>query len=188
MATEAQFDEAVEECRKVFVAKYDEYGPSWRFFRVSSLCDRIFTKSARIRRLELLGGSGKVEDSIEYEFMGIANYAIMLLDRLANEGLMWPLLNDPVPVRWSDKVHAVASYDRVVTQAKGLLLKKNHDYDEAWRHILLTTFTDEVISRTLRVQQLILSGCEDVGIIEAQLIDALNYSMLALIRLRAEIS
>lgn len=186
MTTETQFDAAVGECRSIFQAKFVEYGPSWRFLRVSALCDRIFTKAARIRRLESLGGTGKIEDTIESEFAGIVNYAVIVLDRLDHEGLAWPELSAPVPDRWSSPERAGESYDRVVTDAKDLMIRKNHDYDEAWRHILLTTFTDEIISRTLRMRELLQAADEDVDAVKSQLLDTLNYSTLALIRLRGE--
>ena len=184
MDTETLFDLATNECKEVFISKFQEYGPSWRLLRVSALCDRIFTKVARIRRLEELGGAGKVEDSIESEFIGIANYAILVLDRLGNEGLSWPGLDSLVPARWANLNDGTLAYGRVIDRAKELLLAKNHDYNEAWRHILLSTFTDEILSRTLRVRELMSVESIDISSVDAQLVDVLNYSALALVRIR----
>lgn len=187
MDTETLFDLATNECKDVFLAKFREYGSSWRLLRVSALCDRIFTKAARIRRLEGLGGVGKVEDSIDSEFIGIVNYSILVLDRLGNEGLSWPNLDSPVPKRWDNPDDAARSYGQIVDRARELLMAKNYDYNEAWRHILLTTFTDEILSRTLRVRELMSAESVDAASLDGQLIDVLNYSVLALVRIRQDI-
>lgn len=179
-------DGVVDECRTVFEAKFGQYGVSWRYLRVTALADRIFTKAARIRRLESLDGMGRVDDSIESEYVGIVNYAALLLDRLAHEGTAVPDLGAPIAARWADPDRALKSYDQVMVRAIELMSDKNHDYGDAWRHLLPSTFTDEVITRTLRFRELIQQGDPAVGRAEDQIIDTLNYSLLALLRLRAE--
>lgn len=179
-------DGVVGECRTVFEAKFGQYGVSWRCLRVTALADRIFTKAARIRRLESLDGVGRVDDSIESEYVGIVNYAVLLLDRLAHEGTAVPDLGAPIAARWADPERALKSYDQVMARAIELMSDKNHDYGDAWRHLLPSTFTDEVITRTLRFRELVQQGEPALGRAEDQIVDTLNYSLLALLRLRAE--
>ncbi|GAA4448325.1 DUF1599 domain-containing protein [Actinokineospora soli] len=182
-STADQYRQVVERCWKVFESKFVEYGPSWRVFRPETLCDRIYIKAARIRHLQAIGGVGKVDDSIESEYVGIVNYSVILLDRIANEGFAAPDLGAPVAARWLDLNAAQESYRRIIDAATDILEKKNHDYNEVWRQLLLTTFADEILSRVLRMREILQTQEVDRPAVEAQLVDVINYSAFALIRM-----
>jgi hypothetical protein len=137
--------------------------------------------------LETTDEPALVDDPPEAEFVGIVNYAVLVLDRLAHEGTAVPDLADPVPARWADPVEAMRTYDAVVDRARALMGRKNHDYGDAWRQMLPGSFTDEIITRTLRFRELLLGGQEPVERAEDQFYDILNYSVLALVRLRDDL-
>ncbi len=153
--------------------------------RPTSILDRIYTKVIRIRKLESLGGIGLVEDSLRSEYLGVLNYCIMLLDKLSDDaGSMHPGFE--VPPRWATEEAAKATYDRLLSAAADILLAKNHDYDEAWRHMRSETLTDELLVRLQRIHFLRAGGTvTDDGpydLVVQQLIDMVNYSVLAFIR------
>lgn len=186
MDTRGLVADAARGCREVFEERFRRYGASWRFLRLSALGDRVFTKAARIRRLDALGGTGRVGDTIESEYTGIVNYSVLMADRLAHEGLAVPDLSTPVAARWADPEHALTTYDGVMNQAMELMDRKNHDYGDAWRHLLPSTFADEIITRTLRLRELTQEGESAVGAVGDQIVDTLNYALLAVVRRRID--
>jgi len=173
--TSSQFDLVVNHCRELFVKKTKDYGTAWRILRISSLTDQIFIKANRIRTLEMVGES-KVGDGIEGEFIGILNYAVMGLIQLelpADETMELP----------ADK--AIQLYDEQITITKDLMMKKNHDYGEAWRDMRVSSFTDLILMKLLRIKQIednqgktIVSEGIDSGYR-----DILNYAVFALIKM-----
>ncbi len=142
--TNKQFDQVVEKCRDLFRRKTKDYGTAWRILRTSSLTDQIFIKAQRIRTLEENGFS-KVGEGIEDEFIGILNYAVMALIQMelpqGEEMEMEP-------------EKAMALYNQQVAFTKELMMKKNHDYGEAWRDMRVSSFTDIILMKLLRIKKI----------------------------------
>ena len=144
MDTNAQFDKAMAECREVFVAKLKDYGASWRIMRPQSVTDQIFIKAKRIRSLEIKRRSA-VGEGILPEFMAIVNYAII--------GIIQLRLGF-VDTKDIDTARATGLYDQVAAEARELLQKKNHDYDEAWRGMRVLSYTDFILTKIERVKEI----------------------------------
>ncbi|MDE6811999.1 MAG: DUF1599 domain-containing protein, partial [Muribaculaceae bacterium] len=136
--TEIQFKEVISRCREIFEKKMKDYGTSWRIMRPSSLTDQIYIKAARIRSLEEKGGVGAVNEGIEPEFIGIVNYCVIALIQLEL---------GPGDLLTSSEVMEL--YDSVITKATSLMMSKNHDYDEAWRMMRISSFTDIISVKEL---------------------------------------
>ena len=176
--TSKQFDEQIKKCRDIFQKKTHDYGTSWRVLRPKSLTDQLYIKAQRIQTLEEKQ-TQMVEDNIEGEFIGIINYAIM--------GLIQMELPAETPLELPEN-DAVNLYDRYASMIKDLMLAKNHDYGEAWRSMRVSSFTDLILMKLLRIKQiednqgktLISEG------IDAGYMDIVNYSIFALIKLSEE--
>jgi len=63
--TEKQYDKIVDQCKKLFLRKMTDYGPSWVLFRLPSITDQILIKARRIQRLEELEGKSKIPEGID---------------------------------------------------------------------------------------------------------------------------
>lgn len=170
--TSAQYDAVIARCRDLFYKKSIDYGAAWRILRPSSLTDQIFIKANRIRTIQEKQVS-MVGEGIEDEFVGIINYCIMALIQLeqaAGNG-------DESP----DQL--LVMYDEKVAQTKGLMMKKNHDYGEAWRDMRVSSLVDLILMKILRTKQiednqgktLVSEG------LDANYSDMLNYAVFALI-------
>lgn len=174
-------------CRELFVAKLGDYGASWRHFRLLSIVDQIFIKARRLRRLEELGTDGMVGEKADGEYVGVVNYCVIALDKLAHMP-SGPDLDDesPTPERWATPDAARATFSQVVNRSRDVLLKKNHDYGEAWRDMARSSFTDEILGRTERIKGILATknGPAVSEGIESQLIDAMNYAILALAQMQ----
>lgn len=175
MNTSEQYDLAVNTCKDIFLKKMKDYGTAWRILRTSSLTDQIFIKAQRIRSIEEKG-SQKVDDGIKGEFIGIVNYCIISLIQIElNADLRMELPSEEV----------LALYHKHLRQTKSLMEAKNHDYGEAWREMRVSSLTDLILMKILRVKQiednkgltLISEG------IEANYMDMINYAVFALIKL-----
>lgn len=173
--TANQFDQIIAHCRELFSKKTRDYGTAWRILRTPSLTDQIFIKAQRIRTLEEKGQS-KVGEGIDDEFVGIINYAVMALIQMQ--------LPEVTATELSAE-EAVAYYDEQVAITKALMLNKNHDYGEAWRDMRVSSFTDLILMKLLRIKQIednqgktIVSEGIDSGYR-----DILNYAVFALIQL-----
>lgn len=173
--TSQQFDTVVGKCRDLFFKKTKDYGTAWRILRAKSLTDQIFIKAQRIRTLEEKGES-KVGEGIEDEFIGILNYSIMALIQMElgeNEEMELPA------------ERALKLYDNQVTITKDLMMKKNHDYGEAWRDMRVSSFTDLILMKLLRIKQiednkgqtLVSEG------IDSGYRDMINYAVFAMIQM-----
>ncbi|MGD1848690.1 MAG: DUF1599 domain-containing protein [Salibacteraceae bacterium] len=172
--TDQQYDAAGAKCKDIILKKMRDYGTAWRILRVSSLTDQLFIKAQRIRTLEE-GGVSKVGEGIEPEFVAMVNYAVM--------GLIQMEMGNDGPIELE---HAAAekAYDAQMSAAKALMQRKNHDYGEAWRDMRVSSLTDLILMKLLRVKQiednrgktLISEG------IDANYQDIINYSMFALIK------
>lgn len=178
MTTEEQFDKAINECRDIYIKKYHDYGAAWRIMRPESLTDQIYIKANRVRTLETTGVS-LVGEGIRPELIGIVNYAVMGMVQLE----MGYSERDDL-----DEKTAVEVYDRHMQATRSLMLKKNHDYDEAWRAMRTSSYTDLILMKIYRTKQIeSLKGETLISEgIEANYMDMLNYAMFYLIKLDEE--
>ena len=175
MDTNAQFDKAMAECREVFVAKLKDYGASWRIMRPQSVTDQIFIKAKRIRSLEIKRRSA-VGEGILPEFMAIVNYAII--------GIIQLRLGF-VDTKDIDTARATGLYDQVAAEARELLQKKNHDYDEAWRGMRVLSYTYFILTKIERVKE-IEDNDGEVRVsegIDSNYLDCLIYAVFGIIKL-----
>ncbi len=176
--TSEQFRLIKELCMDVFLAKMKDYGSAWRILRSTSLTDQIYIKAQRIRSLQDKG-TQKIDEGIKPEFIGIVNYCIMAMVQLELGHSDKPDLPD-------DKV--VEYYNRYYEKAFDLMQNKNHDYGEAWRKMRISSLTDIILMKLLRIKQIennkgktfISEG------IDANLYDIINYAVFALIKLELE--
>ena len=173
--TSLQFDTVVSKCTEIFKKKSIDYGTAWLILRSSSLTDQIFIKANRIRTLQETGSS-KVNEGIEPEFIGIVNYCVMALIQLE-------LKKDNRLELPADEV--IKLYQEKILDAKNLMMAKNHDYGEAWRDMRVSSLTDLILMKILRVKQIEDNKGKTIiseGI-DANYSDMLNYSVFALIHL-----
>lgn len=176
--TSHQYDTVIAACRDIFVKKNKDYGTSWRVMRNSSIMDQIFIKAQRIRTIEEKK-SQKVNDSTESEFAGIINYCVIALIQME--------LNDADGMN-PDIQKLTAMYDKQIALTKDLMMQKNHDYGEAWRDMRVSTFTDMLLMRLLRIRQIEESNGETIASegVESNIRDMINYSVFALIQLNEQ--
>jgi len=173
--TLTQFDQAVAKARSVFEKKTRDYGTSWRIMRTRSLTDQIFIKAQRIRTVDTKGKQ-MIEDKVPDEFIGILNYCVIALMQME--------LSDADPLELNADV-ALTRYDVITTKARELMLLKNHDYGEAWRDMRINSFTDLILMRVLRIRQIEDNEGKTIASegIDSNLLDIINYSIFALIKL-----
>jgi len=171
-----QYDEAVAECRKVFEAKLKDYGPSWRVLRLPSITDQIYIKARRIRTLQS-SSEQRINEGIKPEFIGIYNYSLIAL-------IQHELGPEPENASPSN-IDYLNSYNRWSQKAKQLMLDKNHDYDEAWRQMRLSSLTDIILMKIKRIKQIEdNSGLTLVSEgIESNYLDIMNYAIFSLIKI-----
>ena len=170
-----QYDTVINECRSLFIKKMSDYGSAWRILRLPSLTDQLFIKSQRIRQLQE-NEVQKVDEGEKSEFIGIVNYAIMALIQIENGVVENPDLSS---------AEAIILYDKHSEITKELMLNKNHDYGEAWREMRVSSLTDLILQKLLRVKQiednkgktLVSEG------IDANYQDMINYAVFAMIHL-----
>ena len=172
-----EFDTVINTCKDVFIKKMHDYGVAWRILRLPSITDQIYIKAQRIRSIEEKGVH-KIDEGIYSEFIGIVNYAVMAQIQLALS---------PADIENSNMPHeeVITLYDTYTENAKNLLSNKNHDYDEAWRNMRISSMTDIILMKILRIKQienlnqqtLVSEG------IDANYYDILNYAVFALIKL-----
>lgn len=177
-ATETAYKAIIGQCRSLFEHKTQDYGTAWRILRLPSITDQIYIKAQRIRSIQEKG-TQKIEEDIRSEFVGIINYCIMAQIQLE-------LQQDArmeLPVQ-----EVMERYDRLAEQTMRLMLDKNHDYGEAWRQMRVSSITDIILMKLLRVKQiednagntLVSEG------VDANYQDMLNYSIFALILLQEQ--
>ena len=174
--TSQEYDKVIAICRQLFTNKMQDYGSAWRILRLPSLTDQIFIKAQRIRSLQQ-NEIRKVDEDETGEFIGIINYCIMALIQL-----------DIGVVDQSDleSAKAIQLYDEKIAATKSLMEDKNHDYGEAWREMRVSSLTDLILQKLLRVKQiednkgktLVSEG------IDANYQDMINYSVFALILMK----
>ena len=181
MTTKEQFESILAECRSLFEKKLHDYGPAWRIMRPTSLTDQIFIKAGRIRSLETKKESW-VNEGIRPEFIGIVNYAIIALIQL-ELGPETP--SSSIGVSSMSNKEAMAAYDKWAGKTFELMLRKNHDYDEAWRSMRISSYTDLILMKIFRTKQIeSLAGDTLVSEgIDANYMDMMNYAVFGLIKL-----
>lgn len=172
--TEQQFKDVMAECRSLFAKKLHDYGASWRILRPSSLTDQLFIKAKRIRSLEIKQVS-LVGEGIRPEFIALINYGIVGLIQI-EKGFA-----DQVDITPED---ALTMYDEKAKEALDLMIKKNHDYDEAWRDMRISSYTDFILTKIQRVKEI-----EDINGqtlvsegIDSNYMDIINYSVFGAIK------
>lgn len=176
--TSKQYDTVVDTCRSLFIKKMKDYGSAWRILRLPSLTDQIFIKAQRIRSLQQNSVRKVDEDEIS-EFIGIINYCIMALIQLEKGVVEQPDMS---------LEEATELYDEKIAITKKLMEDKNHDYGEAWRDMRVSSLTDLILQKLLRVKQiennqgktLVSEG------IDANYQDMINYAIFAMIHLNEE--
>lgn len=173
--TDRQFDHVINICKDIFEKKMKDYGTAWRILRPSSMTDQIFIKAQRIRSIETKGTS-KVDEGIHDEFIGIVNYCSMALVQLEMKPAQEPEM---------DHEEALKMYLDNIYASKALMENKNHDYDEAWRKMRISSFTDLILMKLHRTKQIEDNQGQTIiseGI-DANYMDMINYAIFALIKL-----
>ena len=176
--TNQQFEETIQKCRSLFEKKLHDYGASWRILRPQSLTDQLFIKAKRIRSLEIKKES-LVGEGIRPEFVALINYGIVGLIQL-DKGFA-----DTVDM---SNEEAMTLYDKKAAEALELMKRKNHDYDEAWRDMRVSSYTDFILTKLQRIKEI-----EDLGGdtlvsegIDANYMDIINYAVFGAIKLNGE--
>ena len=173
--TEIQYEKIINECRSLFIKKMKDYGSAWRILRLSSLTDQIFIKAQRIRSIQELKHK-KINEDEQVEFIGIINYSIMTLIQLKLGVSESPDI---------DLKKALKEYDIEKNKTFDLMIAKNHDYGEACKDMRVSSLTDLIIQKLLRVKQIENNKGKTIiseGI-SANYMDIINYSIFALIHL-----
>ncbi len=173
--TSEQYDAVIQKCRSLFNKKMSDYGAAWRILRLPSLTDQIYIKAQRIRSIENKGVQ-LVDDDIRGEFIGILNYSLMALVNLEKGVVEQPDMSPK---------EADECFAEFAQNAKELMERKNHDYGEAWRDMRISSLTDLILQKLLRIKQiednkgktLVSEG------IDANYYDMVNYAVFALIKL-----
>lgn len=173
-----QYDQALKSCKDIFLKKTQDYGTAWRILRPSSLTDQLMIKAKRIRTIENLA-TQKVADSVDTEYLGIVNYSIMALIQL-----------DMIGETKIDLIPELAEqlYDQKATLTRTLMIQKNHDYGEAWRDMRLSSLTDLILMKLLRVKQIEDQDGQTIiseGL-DANYMDMANYALFALIKIKEQ--
>ena len=170
------YDNIIADCKSLFKKKLVDYGSAWRILRLPSLTDQIFIKAQRTRSIQL-NEIQKVDEGQADEFIGIVNYSIMALIQIEKGHSEMPDL---------DNDECIVLYDKMSENTRSLMLNKNHDYGEAWREMRVSSLTDLILQKLLRVKQidknkgntLVSEG------VDANFADIVNYAVFALIHLQ----
>lgn len=173
--TAAQYEAVINVCKSLFIKKTTDYGTAWRILRIESITDQIFIKAQRIRTLEEKKIS-KVGEDITSEYIGIVNYCIIAMMQLDCA----PETPTELP---ADEVGVL--FDEKVNETKNLMFAKNHDYGEAWRDMRISSLTDLILMKLLRVKQIEDNKGQTLASegVKANYQDMLNYAVFALIKL-----
>lgn len=193
MASElfSQFDRIFDHCFRLFKIKNADYGPTWLLFRNPSLNDEIWRKAKRIRTLEEHHDQACIPEGRDVEYIGIINYCIMFLIKL-DPSAAFPtndeIIKDLSSFNDIDENVLYSAYQRQVGIIKDLLIKKNTDYDDAWKNMSITSMTDQVIIRVYRIRKLLVNNGKASASegITAQLHDIVNYCIFALIKMETK--
>jgi predicted nucleotide modification protein, DUF1599 family len=175
--TKQNFISITEECKNIFMTKTEDYGTSWRIFRPSSLTDQIYIKAKRIRKLQ--EAEALIDESIEECFKSIINYSVMaLIQTDLNEYYNLNLPTDEADILYTKHIY----------ESTNLMLNKTHDYDEAWREMRISSMTDIILTKLLRIKQIEDNDGKTLaseGVI-GNYQDIINYSMFCLIKIQGK--
>lgn len=173
--TSQQYNAVINTCRTLFSNKMKDYGSAWRILRLPSLTDQIFIKAQRIRGLQTLAES-KVDEGQQSEFIGIINYSVMALVQLEKGVVEQPDLS---------LEESLELYDHHISVTKQLMMDKNHDYGEAWRDMRVSSLTDLILQKLLRVKQIEDNQGKTIVSegLDANYQDMINYAVFAMIHL-----
>lgn len=173
--TAEEYRKIIAKCKEIFSNKTHDYGTAWRILRLPSITDQIFIKAQRIRSIQEKG-TQKVGDKIEDEFYGIINYCLIALIQMNLDE------SDPMEVPFSQ---LEPLYDKAAASTMELLLNKNHDYGEAWREMRVSSMTDLILMKLLRVKQIEDNKGKTLASegVDANYQDMINYSVFCLIKL-----
>lgn len=176
--TSKQYNEVIEKCRSLYINKLKDYGSAWRILRLPSLTDQIFIKAQRIRQLQQ-NTTRKVDEGEASEFIGIINYSVMALIQLEKGVVEQPDLSNE---------EAIELYDKHIAITKQLMEDKNHDYGEAWRDMRVSSLTDLILQKLLRVKQIEDNKGKTIVSegIDANYQDMINYAVFALIHINED--
>lgn len=174
--TIAEFDEAIARCRVIYEAKLRDYGAAWRLMRPTSVTDQILIKADRIRTLETKGNAMVDDEGILDGFIAIVNYGIIALIQL-EKGF--------ASGKDIDTEQALALYDYYMNATRALMLRKNHDYDEAWRKMRVSSYTDLILMKLMRTKEIEDNGGEALVSegVDANYQDMINYAVFGIIKL-----
>jgi len=176
METAQQFEQVIDLCRNVFQCKLKDYSASWRIMRPKSITDQLFIKANRIRNIEMKGIS-LVDEGIKPEFIAIVNYGVI--------GLIQMALGVATGNKIIQNDEALALYEEYIAQTKALMFAKNHDYNEAWRSMRISSYTDLILTKIYRIKQIEDNDGQTIiseGI-DANYMDIINYALFGLIKL-----
>ena len=173
--TNQQFEEVIAICRELFIKKLKDYGASWRIMRPTSLTDQNFIKAKRIRTLETTGVA-MVDEGIRSELIGIINYGIIALIQL-EKGYA-----DTVDILPKE---AVDLYDKYAQRALDLMKAKNHDYNEAWRDMRMSSYTDFILTKISRTKEIESNNGATIVSegVDANYLDMINYAVFGMIKI-----
>lgn len=173
--TSAEYDAVIKTCRDLFIKKTTDYGTAWRILRPASITDQIFIKAQRIRTLEDKKVS-KVGEDIIGEYIGIINYCVIAMMQLELSS------SDPQEL---DAKEVATNFDVKINETKELMFAKNHDYGEVWREMRVSSLTDLILMKILRVKQIEDNGGKTLASegVKANYQDMINYAVFALIKL-----
>lgn len=170
-----QYDSVIDLCRELFHKKMKDYGSAWRILRLASLTDQIFIKAQRIRELQK-NSVRKIDEGQSDEFIGVINYSIMALIQIEKGVSEEPDI---------DLEESLVLYNKISENTKNLMLDKNHDYGEAWREMRVSSLTDLILQKLLRIKQIEDNSGKTLVSegIDANYSDIINYAVFALIHL-----
>jgi hypothetical protein len=176
--TKEQFETVIRLCREIYEKKLEDYGSSWRIMRPESITDQLLIKAKRIRSLEIKKEC-KINEGIKPEFVGIVNYGVIGLIQLERN------FSDEADMTAAE---ALVLYDHYMTATKELMYAKNHDYDEAWRLMRISSYTDLILTKLNRIKEIEnregkVAVSEGIG---ANYQDIINYALFGLVRLVCE--
>jgi hypothetical protein len=176
--TLTQYDEIVEQCRGLFEKKTADYGTAWRILRPSSLTDQLYIKAKRIRSLET-NKEQMVMEGVESEYIGLVNYSVMAMLQLSMPEELGLELETAAVMK---------KYNAAIADTRALMIAKNHDYGEVWREMRISSLTDLILMKLLRVKQIEDNDGQTLVSegLKANYQDIINYSIFALIRLEEQ--
>ena len=171
--TNKQFDQVTAKCRAIFVDKMQDYGPSWRIFRLHGITDQLYIKACNIRQRQETGVS-LVGDDIEGNLRAIINYGVTAIIQ-SREGYA-----DAIDM---SNEQATKLYDAVLAEAKELMVRKNHDYGEAWREMSKEGIVDMILAKIIRIKTILANEGKTIASegVEGNYLDIINYAIFDLI-------